>query len=295
LHDAPDCINKFFVKVLDKRIFDVRAPHAHKGGIMSGLAYSTPVIGAPPPQAATNQLLASLPNDDLQRLRPHLRTVRLRAKQVLHKQGDRIREVYFPTGGAYSIIELMQDGQAAEIATVGAEGLLGGSVYFGQEESFTQSVVQVPGQWADVLTTEAFNAEMARKGALFIRTIQVLPGAHDAGHADHGVQRSSLGRAALLPLAAHVARSDPARRISSDARDIGDDAGRPAPDDYAYRRGAAARRAHPLPARLHEDPQPDRTGAVIVRVLPDDHRQGQASDAGLIAAVNPCGRIGGYD
>jgi CRP-like cAMP-binding protein len=138
---------------------------------MSGLSYSTPAIGAPPPQAATNQLLASLPNDDLQRLRPHLRTVRLRAKQSLHKQGEPIREVYFPTGGACSIIELMQDGQAAEIATVGSEGLLGGSVYFGQEESFTQSVVQVPGQWADVLTTEAFNAEMARKGALFIRTI----------------------------------------------------------------------------------------------------------------------------
>ena len=138
---------------------------------MSGLAYSNPAVTAPPSSAA-NQLLASLPPDDLQRLRPHLRSVRLKPKQILHKQGDRIREVYFPTGGACSIIELMQDGQAAEIATVGDEGLLGGSVYFGQDESFTQSVVQVPGQWADVLTTEVFNAEMARKGALFFRIVK---------------------------------------------------------------------------------------------------------------------------
>ena len=138
---------------------------------MSGLAYSRPVVAAPA-TSSTNQLLASLPADDLERLRPHLRSVRLRPKQVLHKQGDRIRDVYFLTGGVCSIIELMQDGQAAEIATVGDEGLLGGSVYFGQDESFTQSVVQVPGQWADVMTTEAFNAEMARKGALFSRILK---------------------------------------------------------------------------------------------------------------------------
>jgi CRP-like cAMP-binding protein len=138
---------------------------------MSGLTYSDSAVIAPP-ASATNQLLSSLPADDLQRIRPHLRSVRLRPKQILHKQGDRIREVYFPTGGVCSIIELMQDGQAAEIATVGDEGLLGGSVYFGQDESFTQSVVQVPGQSADVLTAEAFNAEMARKGALFTRTVK---------------------------------------------------------------------------------------------------------------------------
>ena len=126
------------------------------------------VAGPAPTSQRPTQLLASLPADDLHRLRPHLRSVRLKAKQILHTQGDKIREVYFPTGGACSIIELMQDGQAAEIATVGDEGVLGGSVYFGQDESFTQSVVQVPGQWADVLTTDAFNLEMARKGALFL-------------------------------------------------------------------------------------------------------------------------------
>ncbi len=149
-----------------------RAHYALEGGTMSGLAYSSTTAVPAPTSAPANRLLASLPADDLQRLRPHLRSVRLKPKQILHKQGDKIREVYFPTGGACSIIELMQDGQAAEIATVGDEGLLGGAVYFGQEESFTQSVVQVPGQWADVMTAEAFNAEMARKGALFIRIIR---------------------------------------------------------------------------------------------------------------------------
>jgi CRP-like cAMP-binding protein len=80
--------------------------------------------------------------------------------------------VYFPTGGACSIIELLQDGQAAEIATVGHEGVLGSFVHFGQEESFTQTVVQVPGQWAEVLPSDAFNAEMARKGLLFHHVVR---------------------------------------------------------------------------------------------------------------------------
>jgi len=134
---------------------------------MSGLDCS-PIAAGPVPIPETNKLLASLPPDDLRRLRPHLRRVRLKAKQILHKQGERIREVYFPTGGACSIVELLQDGQAAEIATIGNEGVLGGCVHFGQEESFTQSVVQVPGPSADVLTADAFNVEMTRKGPFFV-------------------------------------------------------------------------------------------------------------------------------
>jgi CRP-like cAMP-binding protein len=137
---------------------------------MSGLAY--PPSTAAPGALYCNQLLASLPGEDLKRLRPRLRNVRLKARQVLHKQGEKIREVYFLAGGACSIIELMQDGQAAEIATVGDEGLIGGLVFFGQDESFTQAVVQVPAPSADVLSVEDFKAEMARKGALFTRTVR---------------------------------------------------------------------------------------------------------------------------
>jgi len=139
---------------------------------MSGLDYSVHLGPAAVTVPPANPLLASLPPDAMQRLSPHLRSVRLKPKQVLHKQGEKIQEVYFPTGGACSIIELMQDGQAAEIATIGDEGVLGGSVYFGQDESFTQSVVQVPGQHTDVMRAETFNAEMSRKGALFSRIVR---------------------------------------------------------------------------------------------------------------------------
>ena len=139
---------------------------------MPGVDYSETVAAPAPATSATNKLLSSLPPDELRRLRPFLRSVRLKPKQVLHKQGERIREVYFPAGGVCSIIEMLQDGQAAEIATVGDDGVLGGFVHFGQEESFTQSVVQVPGRWADVLSAEAFNAEMARKGSLFLHVVR---------------------------------------------------------------------------------------------------------------------------
>ena len=46
-----------------------------------------------------NQLLAALPAEDFRRLAPHLKTVALRTKQVLHKRGEPIRQVYFPNGG----------------------------------------------------------------------------------------------------------------------------------------------------------------------------------------------------
>ncbi len=137
---------------------------------MSGLAYPPPTPA--PPGLSGNKLLASLPGDDLKRLRPRLRSVRLKARQVLHKQGDKVRDVYFLAGGAVSIIELMQDGQAAEIATVGDEGLIGGLVFFGQEESFTQSVVQVPSHSADIMAVEDFKEEMAKKGPFFLRTVR---------------------------------------------------------------------------------------------------------------------------
>ena len=47
-----------------------------------------------------NKLLATLPSEERQRINAHLTAVPLTFKQVLYKQGEAIREVYFPGSGA---------------------------------------------------------------------------------------------------------------------------------------------------------------------------------------------------
>jgi len=119
-----------------------------------------------------NRLLASLPNEDYQRLAPHLRTVPMKSKQVVHKQDQQINDVYFPSGGAFSLVKTLQDGQVAEVATVGAEGAVGASVFFGQQFADCDVIVQLPGPEALAISADMFNTEMERRGAFYNRVVR---------------------------------------------------------------------------------------------------------------------------
>ena len=55
-------------------------------------------------------LLGLLSDEDFRQLRPHLKTVSLDPKEVLHKQGERLRYVYFPNGGVVSMATLLPEG-----------------------------------------------------------------------------------------------------------------------------------------------------------------------------------------
>jgi CRP-like cAMP-binding protein len=114
-----------------------------------------------------NKLLASLPVEDYQRIAPSLSTVPMKLKQVVHRQDEPIEYVYFPGGGAFSLVRTLQDGQVAEVATVGAEGAVGAGVFFGQRVADCDVLVQLTGPGAQAMTTERFNAEMERRGALY--------------------------------------------------------------------------------------------------------------------------------
>ncbi len=118
-------------------------------------------------RTTTNRLLSSLPPDEYARVAPLLRTVSLAARQVLHKQGAPISNVYFPGDGACALVKTMDDGRTTEIATVGAEGIIGASVFFSQHESSCDVVVQLPSETAHVMAADAFRSEMARRGAFY--------------------------------------------------------------------------------------------------------------------------------
>jgi CRP-like cAMP-binding protein len=77
-----------------------------------------------PRQPSGNQILAALPRQDLERLRPQLQTVTLGLKELIYEPNTPIPYIYFPNSGVTSILTTMKNGKAAEVGTVGKEGRL---------------------------------------------------------------------------------------------------------------------------------------------------------------------------
>jgi CRP-like cAMP-binding protein len=136
-----------------------------------------PVV-RPPPAAGrpTNKLLACLPQEEFDRLKPHLSTIATNVRQVLHRRNEPVREVFFPNGGVASITTVMQDGSMVEIATVGDEGLIGIGAFFGGSEVGTETMIQVPDTNAEVMSAEAFRKEMDRRGPLYDSVVRYWQG-----------------------------------------------------------------------------------------------------------------------
>jgi CRP-like cAMP-binding protein len=106
-----------------------------------------PIAGHPsyPPRPSDNQLLASLPEVDLERWRPLLEPVDMPLGMVLYESGRPQSHVYFPTNSIVSLLYVLEDGSSAEIAVVGNEGLVGVSLFMGGGSTPSRAVVQSAG------------------------------------------------------------------------------------------------------------------------------------------------------
>ena len=114
-----------------------------------------------------NRLLAALPADDFNRLRMLLTTVPVRVKQVLQKNGEPIRAVYFLNGGVASITTALADGTTVEAATVGDEGMLGVEAFLSMDAVAPgETLIQVPDTSAERMSVEDFRWEIGRHGVL---------------------------------------------------------------------------------------------------------------------------------
>jgi CRP-like cAMP-binding protein len=122
----------------------------------------------PPPEdrRPKNRLLAALPAADFRRLLPYLKTVPIRLKQVLHKNGEPIRVVYFPNGGVASIVTILSDGRTVEAATVGDEGMLGVEAFLTADAVAPgETLMQVPDTDAETMSVADFQREVGMPGA----------------------------------------------------------------------------------------------------------------------------------
>ena len=128
------------------------------------------------PDPRKNQLLAALPEPELQRWLPHLEYVDMRLGEVLYEAGSVLSHVYFPITAIVSLLYVMQNGESAEIAVVGNDGVVGISLFMGGDSTSSRALIQSAGG-AYRLSAQLMKEEFDRGGPvlhLLLRYTQAL-------------------------------------------------------------------------------------------------------------------------
>jgi CRP-like cAMP-binding protein len=112
----------------------------------------------------SNRLLTALPADAYSRVLADLRMRSVAIGAPLHEHGRRIRAVYFPNGGVFSVTNAMRGGQQVEVATVGSEGMLGVGVFLGDRLGTGRTFLQVVDGRLPSMTAARFSREAALPG-----------------------------------------------------------------------------------------------------------------------------------
>lgn len=115
--------------------------------------------------APRNRILAALPRQEYERLRPHLESVHLKKGQIISQAGDPVRHAYFTESGMLSLLSMTGRGEIVEVAMVGNEGLVGISLIFNVNVSPFQSTVQLSAD-AHRIRPEPLLEEFRRLGKL---------------------------------------------------------------------------------------------------------------------------------
>ena len=112
-----------------------------------------------------NGFLASLSADDLEAMRPHLRTVELSPERSLIELGETIMRVYLPHSGGVSLVVELAAGERVEVAMIGRDSIVGASAALGIPVAVTNAIVLLPGT-ASVIDVDQFRAAVERSAAL---------------------------------------------------------------------------------------------------------------------------------
>lgn len=115
------------------------------------------------PGFSANRLLAALSESELARWAPHLELVELSLGQVISEPDIELAYAYFPVDSIVSLLYVMNDGESAEIALVGNDGMLGVTLFMGGNSTTIRAVVQSAGQGYRLPAREIVDA-VARSG-----------------------------------------------------------------------------------------------------------------------------------
>ena len=112
-----------------------------------------------------NHLLAALRAEDYARLLPELELIKMTLGESVYERGVAMDHVYFPTTCMVSLLYVMKNGDSAEIAVVGNDGLAGVAVYMGGDGMSSRAVVQCAGECYR-LEANIMKSEFERGGSL---------------------------------------------------------------------------------------------------------------------------------
>jgi CRP-like cAMP-binding protein len=126
--------------------------------------------------ACQNHLLAALPAAQLRRWLPQLQAVELALGMVLYAPDQDELYVYFPCTAIVSLLYTMKNGDSAEIAVVGNEGMVGVSLFLGGNSTPSHAVVQSAGTGyrLEAATMKAAFDESGPVAHLLLRYAQAL-------------------------------------------------------------------------------------------------------------------------
>jgi CRP-like cAMP-binding protein len=118
-----------------------------------------------PTAAHANRLLGLLPAKDYRRLHRHLERIPLTYRQSLYRARRPLGFVYFIETGVGSLVNTMANGEAAEVGTIGNEGMVGLPLLLGDDRAPTSVYVQVPGDGLRMSAAQ-FSRELARSTSM---------------------------------------------------------------------------------------------------------------------------------
>jgi CRP-like cAMP-binding protein len=93
----------------------------------------------------SNAILAGLPLGDWERWKKFLSPVVLEVDQVIHQAGQVQKHIYLPASCIVSVQYDFEDGNSAEFAEIGNEGLTGTFIFMGNTSTVSQSTVIAKG------------------------------------------------------------------------------------------------------------------------------------------------------
>src|SRR5712671_2029795 len=116
-----------------------------------------------------NRLLAAVPAIDRALLEPHAEFVELAPGQVLFEPEQDVVITHFPlTGTMAALVVTLEDGNAAEAASIGREGAIGGIVSAGHKPAFARAVTVIAGP---AMRIETARIEAAKDKSPVIRAL----------------------------------------------------------------------------------------------------------------------------
>jgi CRP-like cAMP-binding protein len=118
-----------------------------------------------------NHILAALRAEDYARLLPDLELTSMPLGWSVYEANVPMGHVYFPTTCLVSLLYVMENGDSAEIAVIGNDGMVGASVYMGGGSMSSRAVVQNAGECYR-LKAELLKKEFALGGSLQLLTLR---------------------------------------------------------------------------------------------------------------------------